>query len=379
MLKVAASDGIKSRIEAVELDIFEWPDIPSAAYGIQNAPTNNSASMGLVTIRTEDGLVGHSFLGSSFRPVDIDARALTDVLRPRLIGRDAFAREELQALMVHLTKAITFRPIGAVDVALWDLAGKAAGLPVHRMLGTARDKIPTYASSPTFDTVEQYIEEVQSVREQGYRGYKIHPPHDERLHIPICKAVREAVGNEYPLMFDASMVYTYEVALKVGLALQDLGYEWYEDPLPVDDLFNYPKLCAELRIPVMATEYAFGGFHGFTPWILERATDALRGDVAIKGGITPIIKAAHLAEAFRLPFELHHGGNSVNNFANLQVAHAIHNCKYFEVLLPHGAQKYGVIDDIEIDRDGFVAATDRPGIGAQIDFDLIKKRKLASI
>ena len=102
----------------------------------------------------------------------------------------------------------------------------------------------------------------------------------------------------------------------------------------------------------------------------------LRGDVALKGGITPIVKVAHLAEAFHLKFEIHHGGDSLNNLANLHLTMAIPNCEYFEVLLPDAAQKYGVAQDIKIDSAGLVNAPTGPGLGAQIDFDLIERKKV---
>jgi len=97
--------------------------------------------------------------------------------------------------------------------------------------------------------------------------------------------------------------------------------------------------------------------------------------VAVKGGITPLVKAAHLAEAFHLNFEVHHGGNSLNNVANLHVIMAIKNTEFFEVLLPAPAQKYGLVEDIEVDRLGLVHAPSRPGLGAAIDFDLIAHQK----
>jgi L-alanine-DL-glutamate epimerase-like enolase superfamily enzyme len=96
------------------------------------------------------------------------------------------------------------------------------------------------------------------------------------------------------------------------------------------------------------------------PWITERATDFLRGDVAVKGGITTLIKTAHLAEAFRMNFETHHGGNSLNNVANLHVIMAIRNTEFFEVLLPDAMQKYGLAEDITVDRDGLVHAPTAP-------------------
>lgn len=127
----------------------------------------------------------------------------------------------------------------------------------------------------------------------------------------------------------------------------------------------------------MATEYPIAGLDTYVAWLTAKATDFLRGDVAVKGGITTILKAAHLAEAFGMNFEIHHGGNSLNNVANLHVTMAIRNTELFEVLMPDEAQKYGLIDDISVDQEGMVHAPTEPGLGANIDFDLISRKKLA--
>jgi len=137
------------------------------------------------------------------------------------------------------------------------------------------------------------------------------------------------------------------------------------------------KLKQHLRIPILATEYAPGDLTAFAPWLVHQATDFLRGDVAVKGGITSLVKTAHLAEGFHMNFEVHHGGNSLNNVANLHVIMAIRNCEFFEVLLPAGAQKYGLAQDIEVDPRGLVHAFDGPGLGAAIDVALIERKKVA--
>jgi L-alanine-DL-glutamate epimerase-like enolase superfamily enzyme len=177
-------------------------------------------------------------------------------------------------------------------------------------------------------------------------------------------------------MLDSTWAYDYPAAMKVGRAIEELDYYWYEDPLAEDDLYNYMKLKQHLDIPILATEYSPGGFTAFGPWITNQATDYLRGDVAVKGGITSLVKTAHLAEAFHMNFEVHHGGNSLNNVANLHVIMAIKNCEFFEVLLPSGAQKYGLVEDIEVDKDGMVHAFEKPGLGAEIDFELIERHKI---
>ena len=271
------------------------------------------------------------------------------------------------------------RVIGAIDVALWDLAAKAAGVPVHRLMGSFRDSVPAYASSAVFDSAEEYAEEAVSIKEKGWTAYKIHPPAIPELDIKICQAVRLAVGDDYRIMLDSTWSYDYPSALRVGKAVQELNFYWYEDPLAYDDLYGYVKLKQALTIPLMATEMPSLGPKSYAPWLMERATDYLRGDVAIKGGLTSCLKTAHTAETFHMNYEVHHGGNSLNNVANLHLIMAIPNCEYFEVLLPDGAQKHGLIRDIEVDSDGLVHAHQSPGLGVDIDFDLIDNNKVAEL
>jgi L-alanine-DL-glutamate epimerase-like enolase superfamily enzyme len=108
-------------------------------------------------------------------------------------------------------------------------------------------------------------------------------------------------------------------------------------------------------------------------WIQQMATDILRGDVAVTGGITPLVKIAHVAEAFRMKCEIHHGGNSLNNVANLHVTMAINNCDYYEVFPASGANKFALVEDIEVDDKGLVYAPEKPGLGYEIDWDLVRR------
>ncbi len=361
------------RIRDVTVTLFGWHDIPPTRYHGRAPRAGGSSRLGLVRILTDEGVEGHAFLGSSYVPADLDAPILVRLLKPILIGRDPLDRERMNQDMWARVRAAPVRLIGALDVALWDLAGKVCGQPIHRLLGTYRDRVPAYASSQILDSTAAYVEQAQAFRAANWAAYKIHPPQNPREDVAVCEAVRKAVGDGYTLMLDACWGYTYEQALRVGRAIEGLGFRWYEDPLADQDIYNYVKLRAKLDIPIMATEYPIAGFDSYAPWILQRATDYLRGDVAVKGGITTLVKAAHLAEAFGMNFEVHHGGNSLNNVANLHVIAAIRNCEFFEVLLPDEAQKYGLIEDITADQDGMVRVPDRPGLGAQIDFELIER------
>jgi L-alanine-DL-glutamate epimerase-like enolase superfamily enzyme len=345
----------------------------------------------LMTISTDEGIEGHTFVGA---PGEDIAHTLIRQVKPALIGQDPLAIGRIWAMTGRRGLPATAQ--GAVDVALWDIAGKAAGLPLHRLLGTVKDRIPAYSSSFVHRDTETYVEEAIAYRERGFRGHKLHPLTQLRAFagadvpvtadIDLCERVRAAVGEEFPLFLDSAWAYTYPEAVRAGLAIQDLGYGWYEDPLPADDLYGYVRLKQQLSIPVMATEVTEGGLTALAPWVVERATDFLRGDVVLKGGITGMLKIAHLAEAFHLPCEVHDAYHSLNNLATLHLALALPNCEWFEVLVPHAPGRYdldhlsyGLAEPIAIDRDGYATVPDRPGLGIDPDWDLLRSGAAAEL
>jgi L-alanine-DL-glutamate epimerase-like enolase superfamily enzyme len=359
------------KITDLSITLHRW-DVPKTTYSDE---AGGARQVGVVTIQTDEGVEGHAFLGSAFQGADEFAGQVLTRLKPLVLGRNPL---DIGAIWLDLwsrNRRVAPTAICAVDVALWDIAGKVAGLPIHRLIGTCREKVPAYASSFSMEDPQAYVDEALSFRERGWTAYKIHPRKNPTKDLEICAAVKRAVGDTMVLMLDSMWAYGYEEALRVGLAIQELGFYWYEDPLAEDDIYGYVKLKQKLHIPILATEYSAGGLFGYTEWILERATDMLRGDVAVKAGLTPMIKIAHLAEAFRMKCEIHHGGNSLNNVANLHLTMAIPNCEYFEVLLPDAAQKHGLVQDIEVDQDGFVHAPIGAGLGYEIDWELVKRNQ----
>lgn len=368
------------RITDVKVTVWEWRDIPPTRYTLRvQSSGTRSTHMGLVRIITDEGIEGNAFLGSALSPLGNDAKLIVERYKPLLVGQDPLARERIWQSMSGWAMGGVMRVIGAIDVALWDLAGKSAGVPIHRLMGSYRNSVPAYASSAVFENTEEYVEEALHYQSAGWTAYKIHPPAVPEWDIQICQAVRRAVGDGYRLMLDSTWSYDYPAALRVGRAVEELDFYWYEDPLRYDDLYGYVKLKQVLQIPIMATEMPSTGPTSYAPWIMQQATDYLRGDVAIKGGLTSCLKTAHLAEAFQMNYEVHHGGNSLNNVANLHLIMAIPNCEYFEVLLPDEVQKHGLIRDIEVDENGMVHAHDNPGLGAEIDLNLIERNKVGEL
>ena len=190
------------RITDVTLTLFAWEDIPPTIYGSHTGRFSGRSALGLLRIATDDGVEGHAFLGSAMNPATNDAQALINHLKPVLMGRDPLEREALNADLWKRQRVAGVRTIGAVDVALWDIAGKAFGQPIHRLIGTCRNAIPAYASSAVLPSAEAYVEEALRFRDAGWAAYKIHPPLPPQEDIRICQAVRRAVGGDVMLMLD---------------------------------------------------------------------------------------------------------------------------------------------------------------------------------
>jgi L-alanine-DL-glutamate epimerase-like enolase superfamily enzyme len=350
--------------------------------------------MGVLTIHTDEGITGHAFVSGPGPGAMRPCGDLVTSLKPLLVGRDPLdigaLWGELWPLTEHATKPIDPIAVGAVDVALWDIAGKVAQLPVHRLLGTCKDNMPAYISSWVHRVPHQYADEATFYAEQGWVGYKPHPPTQWRkraeqvsidVDIETCRQVRAAAGDAMILMLDSACAYDLAEALAVGKEIEELGFHWFEDPLGCEEIDAYVELLDQLDIMVVATEITSGGFAAMAPWITRRATNALRGDVMLKGGITGMMKIAHLAEAFGFPCEIHDGFNSLGNVGCLHVAMAVPNCSMFEVLTinPSGVYgldhlSYGLTEPIAFDDAHHVLAPTKPGLGYEIDWELIYSR-----
>src|SRR6202035_4772671 len=149
------------KITSVTLTRFAWESIPSTIYGHHTVRPTGKSDLGLLRIATDEGLEGHAFLGTSSNPASLDGPGLIRFLKPVVMGQNPLDRERLNRLLWGRARVATVRSIGAVDIALWDIAGKKAGLPIHRLLGTCRDKIAAYASSEIHAAPEAYVEQAR--------------------------------------------------------------------------------------------------------------------------------------------------------------------------------------------------------------------------
>jgi L-alanine-DL-glutamate epimerase-like enolase superfamily enzyme len=363
------------RIVDVRVTIFAHPMPP-----LHGARWGGQQEISLVEVVTDEGIVGY---GSARAQGGSGGRAIADGLlktaRPRVIGQNPLHRERIWQGLAKLERA-GYLPIfatSAIDVALWDIAGKVAGQPVWELLGGYRDRLPAYASSAHMETIEAYLAELADIRRRGYTAYKIHPPGRAAEDIAVCRAVREAAGPDFPLMLDPGGAYTRDEAMRVGRVLEELGFVWYEEPLRDYDFTGYAELCRALDIPVQVAEVVPGHANLAAEYIVRGAGDHLRSDVYWKGGITGVLKTAHLAEAFNMPLEIHHGASPIMNWANLHVACAIPNCDWFEVLVPEDAYDFGLLGYPNPGADGMVVAPSAPGLGIEIDWEWTKAHEVS--
>ena len=326
------------KITNVKVELFKWSTAPWRV-GLSHLRAGGEGKLGVVTVETDEGVSGNAFL----RAPEHTAPNLIQYLKPIVMGANPQDIGSLWWRMWKMNRAASIASIGAIDICLWDINGKIANQPIHRLLGTCKEKVPVYSSTAFHETTEEYVEEALLFKDKGWLSHKIHPHGDPAKDIEISGAIREAVGGDMKLMLDSMWAYQYEDAMRVGRAIEDFDYYWYEDPLVEEDIYNYVKLNDKLDIPIMCTEFAPGRFYGMTQWITQYATDILRGDVAVTGGITPMMKLCHLAEGFNMKCEIHHGGNSLNNVANLHVTMAVPNCEFYEFFPCTGGLTYGLV------------------------------------
>ena len=365
------------KITNVKVDMFNWK---TEAWKTGVGTTfGDTRQLGIVTVETDEGVSGNAFLGSSRMGADHFVKGMMEFIKPIVMGRNPQDIGAIWWEMWKMNRSVSTYIIGAIDICLWDINGKIAGQPIHRLLGTCKESVPVYGSTAYHETTEEYAEEAIRFKEMGWQAHKIHPHGDPQMDIKISQAVREAVGPDMKLMLDSMLAYKYAGALRVGRAIEELDFYWYEDPLVEEDIYNYVKLHQKLDIPIMSTEYAPGHFYGMTPWITQYATAILRSDVAVTGGIPPLVRLCHMAEGFNMMCEIHHGGNSLNNVANLHVTMAVPNCEFYEFFPCTGANVYGLVTDIEFDENGMVHAPTEPGLGYEIDWDLVKREHTATV
>ena len=358
----------------------------------------------VVRVETDNGTTGLGYGGGGVAGVEVVNRHFRELL----VGRQVDSVEDSRATWDNLytaslpygRKGIAVMALSAVDNALWDIAGKLVDLPIYQLLGGYRRDLPCYASTDHGDSLpgglsspEAYADFAEQCGEMGYPAFKLHVwgyDHSDthgakggtvQRDVDTMHAVGKRVGDKMDLMLDGSCAYrTFHDALTVGRALDDEGFMWYEDPYSDGGISaqGHRKLKELLRTPLLMTEMV-RGLEPKVDFIVSGGTDFVRADLGFDGGITGVMKIAHVAEGFGLDVEIHGNGP-----AHRHCMAAIRNSNYYEMGLLHPkiapmrppVYADGYRDAIDaIDSNGCVQVPDGPGLGVTYDWDFIREHE----
>jgi L-alanine-DL-glutamate epimerase-like enolase superfamily enzyme len=337
----------------------------------------------MLTISTDEGISGYAFGGTP--------SIMERIIKPILVGQDPHYREKHWQSFKHFQRShreLNDREIGIADQALWDLAGRHLNMPVYKLLGGFRDKVLAYASSMCGDEMEgglstpdDYARFADWCMQQGYKAFKLHtwmPPiewaPDPKMDVKACAAVREAVGDDIPLMLDCYHYYTREQSLYIGRELEKLNYHWFEEPMNEHNVSSYVKLAEELTIPVVGPETAEGKMYTRAEWIKQGAADILRAGVGDVGGLTPVMKIVHLAESFGMAMEVHGGGaGNLTALGAMGIPGEFYERGLLHPFIDYDAVEPWLNSKVDaLDKDGYVHLPQIPGLGYDINFDYIE-------
>jgi len=361
------------RITSVESRIIGY-DIAEAwaPHGPPEGLTSSWYRYSLDAFHTDEGIVGYTMQNANMSDGAAMAHVLHDLYAPHLVGQDPLEGERLWQRIRRLNRHaynLSDSVAGAIDVALWDIRGKVAGMPIATMLGLARRKIPAYATARNVDpTPEDVYAEAKLRKEQGYHAFKVQFCDGPRRDIPRFRAAREAVGDDFPLLEDSMGMYTYAEALEVGRELGRLNFTWFEEPIPDRNLLQLQRLTAALEVPILSGETS--RVHELAEGMRMGAFDLARGDVVIKAGVTGVRKAAAMADLLGFGFEVHGINQPLTDIANLHVALSLESCRWSETFNPIYTR--GLKDaPLAIDEQGYKHLPTGPGLGVELDWDWI--------
>jgi L-alanine-DL-glutamate epimerase-like enolase superfamily enzyme len=353
--------GVKVHHVEWERGPYHWRD------GIM--PSGPTGKASLLRIITDEGIEGIS---------PYSRAANLEEVKWQLIGEDPLDRERIwHKFWRNLRTSNLGFAIGPVDCALWDLFGQVSNLPVYKLLGGMRDRIPAYASTVTLDSLGEFMDLADECLEKGYKAIKLHAWGRLKEDAELCRALRKRVGDDIELMYDASSMFNiFEEAVWFGRQLEDQGFFWYEEPMDHFNITALARLANELDIPLAVAEATHGG-----PWDALTQIRAGAADIILtgplddfKGGLTGVMKTAHICEGYGVMCAIHGG-----SIACLHAACAVYNTKYFERLVPETYYSPPGIKDAatEIDSEGYARPWDKPGLGLEIDWDWVNKHTVS--
>ncbi len=335
----------------------------------------------VVEVETADGIVG---IGEGFCRISarLHAAFVDELLAPRIVGRDARDRRALWKVM---RAAISGQPggqiveaIAAVDIALWDIAGHAAGQPVHRLLGgMGRTELNAYASSVMWADDRSVEEEVQLVLDAGYREVKIKIGQPVEAAIARAHFVRRLVGDNIKLYADANWAFDVDDALRVAHGLADAGYVFFEEPIVAHDREGYKLLSRRSPVRLAAGEADYVSGEALAR-LADRSVGLIQPDIARSGGITETWRIAELAAAHHTAFAPHMGlSGAICAAASLHIAAAAETFRTYESMYYENPLRTELCDPIVGERhqlrDGKLPVPTGPGLGVSLNRAILQR------
>lgn len=323
----------------------------------------------LVFLHTDAGVTGENLVFTLNDRRTAVLRGMIDQMADLVVGRDAghiagFWNRAWKDINFLGHKGIPVMGISALDGALWDAAGKAAGLPLYRLLGGARDRVPVYHSGGLWldRGIDALAREAQEMVAQGFRAVKMRLGMADMLEdVRRVKAVREAIGPGVRLMADANQGLNEAQAIRLGRLLEEHDLAWFEEPLPAWDVAGLARVAAALDLPVASGETEYTRY-GFRRMLELRSADVLMPDLQRVGGVTEYMRVAHHAAAHDVPVSSH-----LFPETSVQVLAALDNATYLEYM-PWFSSLYR---EQLVFEQGEAVVPERPGWGFVFDTDRI--------
>lgn len=288
----------------------------------------------LVEVETDEGVTGW---GECFGPGNIaiaNKGIVEKVIQPMILGMDPMDRDVIwhkvyNLMRDHGQKGMPLQSLSGVDIALWDIAGKVAGLPIHKLIGGAhRTSVSCYGygmmlrDEPVEALASRFEDEALSIQEMGFVATKMKTGLGPKSDVKLCEAVRRGVGEDFKFMVDANHAYTTSDAFYVGRALEELDAYWFEEPIAPEDHDGYRDLRAGLSVNISGGEAEFNRW-GWRSILENRGLDIAQPEVCALGGISEYLRVLALCHAHFTPVVNHVWGSAIAVATNLQLLAAM--------------------------------------------------------
>ena len=355
----------------------------------------------IVEVETDEGITG---IGESGLGGGATATVIEKDLKPLLVGRDPTMIEGLWQLMFARTRqygrrGVVMNAISGIDIALWDIAGKLAKMPVYKLLGASRDRVEAYASGGFYQEgkgVDGIAGEAESYRARGFRGMKMkigrnpstgsHLRHlanmaeacevEPEVDIARVAAVRKALGPQAKLMVDVNCAWSPDFAIRMGRELDPYNLYWIEEPVATDDIDGSARVADALTTPIAGYETETG-LYGFRELVTRGAVDIVQLDVAWSGGFSEGKRIAAFAQAHHRMVAPHAFAGAVLLIASLHYAASIPNALALEWdQNPNGLRDELLKEGLRLESDGTVKLPERPGLGIELDRGAVEKYRV---